>query len=218
MDNLDIMRARHAVRSYLIKPIEEEKRSILIEAVNAVNAESSFHFQLCFDEPKAFSSFMAHYGHFENVQNYLVLAARKNQDEPVGYEGEKIVLKLQEIGLNSCWVGLTYAKRKASIALEKGEKVYGVIAFGYGATKGIPHSNKDIAVLTHLEGTKPTNWDEIVEAALLAPTAVNQQKFLLSCIDGKMSIALRGNGFFAKVDLGIVKYHVEVIGGVKIDG
>jgi hypothetical protein len=122
------------------------------------------------------------------------------------------------MGLNSCWVGLTYGKRKTEVQIPKGGKCFGVIAFGYGKTQGVAHSSKDIALLTHVEGEKPAYWDLGVQAALLAPTAMNQQKFCLSCINGKPSIALRGSGFFAKVDLGIVKCHFELATGVRIDG
>jgi hypothetical protein len=218
MDILETMKARHAVRSYLPKPIEEEKKERLQTLVKELNQESGLDLQAFFDEPKAFSTFIAHYGHFENVANYLALVGPKGAEETIGYEGEKFVLELQAMGLNSCWVGLTYGKRKTSVKIQKGEKSYGVIAFGYGKSQGVPHVSKDVALLTHVEGEKPSYWDLGVEAALLAPTAVNQQKFRLSCIAGKPHIALRGNGFFAKVDLGIVKCHFELASGVKIDG
>lgn len=43
-------------------------------------------------------------------------------------------------------------------------------------------------------------------AALLAPTAMNQQKFRFTLKDGKVS-AKAGTGFYSKIDLGIAKYH-----------
>ena len=51
-----------------------------------------------------------------------------------------------------------------------------------------------------------------VEAALLAPTAVNQQKFYLT-LDGNKVKAKAGLGPCAKMDLGIVKYHFELGAG-----
>ena len=53
-----------------------------------------------------------------------------------------------------------------------------------------------------------------VEAELLAPTAMNQQKFLFS-FDGNRVSAKAGMGFYTKVDLGIVKYHFEVGAGTE---
>ena len=51
-----------------------------------------------------------------------------------------------------------------------------------------------------------------VEAALLAPTAMNQQKFVFSLKEDRVSIK-PGLGFYSKVDLGIVKYHFELGAG-----
>ena len=51
-----------------------------------------------------------------------------------------------------------------------------------------------------------------IRAALLAPTAMNQQKFKLDLEEGHVK-ARAGIGPYAKVDLGIVKYHFEVGSG-----
>lgn len=51
-----------------------------------------------------------------------------------------------------------------------------------------------------------------VEAALLAPMAMNQQKFFLT-LAGERVLAKAGTGFCTKMDLGIVKYHFEIGAG-----
>ena len=48
-----------------------------------------------------------------------------------------------------------------------------------------------------------------MEAALLAPTAINQQKFHFT-LDGDTVRAKAGLGPCAKIDLGIVKCHFEI--------
>ena len=55
----------------------------------------------------------------------------------------------------------------------------------------------------------------MVACALLAPTAINQQKFKFSLHDGNKVSVKAGLGFYSKVDLGIVKYHFEIGAGVK---
>lgn len=75
---------------------------------------------------------MAHYGKFDGVANYVALIGTRGQDEKIGHSGERIVLKAQELGLNSCWVGLTYEKGKTKVNKAKGEKIYCVLALGYG--------------------------------------------------------------------------------------
>ena len=49
-------------------------------------------------------------------------------------------------------------------------------------------------------------------AAMLAPTAMNQQKFCLSLSEGAVKAENLG-GFYSKVDLGIVQYHFELGAG-----
>ena len=55
-----------------------------------------------------------------------------------------------------------------------------------------------------------------IEAALLAPTAVNQQKFTFTLDGDTPSVGVSANGPFVRLDLGIVKYHFELGSGRKI--
>lgn len=52
-----------------------------------------------------------------------------------------------------------------------------------------------------------------MEAALLAPTAVNQQKFHFTLRDGCVSAKAGLIGGCLKIDLGIVKCHFELGAG-----
>lgn len=216
MNLTEAMKIRHSVRQYENKPLEAEVISALQAEIADCNKESGLHIQLVTNEPKAFDGFMAHYGKFSGVKNYIALIGKKDSalDEKCGYFGERLVLKAQQLGLNTCWVAMTYSKIKTAFALDKGEKLCLVIALGYGQTQGIPHKSKAISEVARVD-KKMTDWFKNgVEAALLAPTAMNQQKFLFSFDGGKVS-AKAGIGFYAKVDLGIVKYHFEVGAGTE---
>lgn len=214
MEMIEVMKSRHSVRSYTDKKIEGKVKSELIACIEECNKESGLHIQGCFDEPKAFDSFMAHYGKFHNVKNYIALVGKKgkNLEEQCGYYGEKIVLKAQELGLNTCWVAMTYSKGKSSCEILKGEKLCLVIAIGYGSTKGVSHKIRTVEEVSKVKGIMPDWFRKGVEAALLAPTAVNQQKFMLTLDENKVE-AKALLGFNSKVDLGIVKYHFETIAG-----
>lgn len=180
--------------------------------INDVNAESKLSIQAFYDEPKCFNSFMAHYGKFENVKNYIAIVGNKNDQEKAGYYGEKIVLKCQELGLNTCWVAMTHGKSKAEI--ERGQKLLIIISLGYGKTQGVPHKSKSIVELGKAD--QSTEWfDRGMEAVSLAPTAVNQQKFQLELKNGKVTAKNLG-GFYSKIDLGIVKYHFEAVTGHEV--
>lgn len=214
MDILTAMEVRHSVRSYLDKPLEDGIKSALQTEINAINRENGLHFQLITDEPKAFDSFMAHYGKFSGVKNYIVLAGPKvpDLDERCGYYGERLALLAQQLGLNTCWVAMTYKKTPGAFELFPGEKLTVVIALGYGATQGAPHQSKSAKSVSRVSGAAPEWFLSGVNAALLAPTAMNQQKFTLILENGKVQ-AKAGVGFYTKVDLGIVRYHFEAGAG-----
>lgn len=214
MELLEAMQQRHSVRQYTDMPIEAEALRALREEIAACNRESGLHIQLVTDEPKAFDSFMAHYGKFSGVRNYIALIGKKSGklEELCGCCGERLVLKAQQLGLNTCWVAMTYKKIPAAFQIEKGEKLTVVIALGYGQTQGAAHKSKSAAQVSNLNSNSPAWFKSGVEAALLAPTAMNQQKFVLTCENGTVS-AKAGTGFYTKLDLGIVKYHFELGAG-----
>lgn len=210
----EAVKTRHSVRQYQTKPLEPEVISQLQAEIDACNREGGLHIQLVTGEEKAFDGFMAHYGKFSGVTNYIAMIGRKNAqlDEKCGYYGERLVLKAQQLGLNSCWVAMTYSKIKTAFVIDQGEKLCVVIALGYGKTQGAPHKSKTIAEVAKAELEMPDWFKRGVEYALLAPTAMNQQKFSLSR-SGRKVTARAGMGLYAKVDLGIIKYHFELGAG-----
>lgn len=214
MDLLEAMKNRHSVRQYMEKPIEPELLTALQAEIDDCNRESGLHIQLVTNEPKAFDSFMAHYGKFSGVTNYIALVGKKTRDfdEKCGYYGERIVLRAQQLGLNTCWVALTYSKTPGTFKVEAGEKLALVISLGYGKTQGVKHRSKPASKVSNLTPESPRWFKNGVKAALLAPTAINQQKFYLTQSNSKVS-ARSGLGFHTKLDLGIVKYHFELGAG-----
>ena len=213
MEILEIMKQRHSVRQYEDRPIEPEKRAALDALAADLNRKAGLHIQIIYDEPKCFDSMMAHYGKFSGVKNYISLVGPKSAalDETLGYSGEQLVLKAQELGLNTCWVAMTHGKSRAEIG--KGEKEVCLIALGYGCTSGAAHKSKAVQELCNYHGAMPDWFLRGMEAALLAPTAMNQQKFFFTLQpDGKVKAAC-GKGFYTKLDLGIVKYHFEALAG-----
>ena len=216
MEILALMKQRHSVRQYKNIAIDSKQRTVLNQLIEKINNEEGLHIQIFYDEPKCFDSMMAHYGKFTGVKNYIALVGKKSPklDETLGYYGENIVLKIQELGLNSCWVAMTHGKSKADVC--RGEKQICLIAFGYGETQGVPHKNKSLQAVCNHTKNMPEWFLNGMEAALLAPTAMNQQKFFFQYLaDGTIS-AVCGKGFYTKLDLGIVKYHFEIGSGRKL--
>lgn len=216
-DSLELMRKRHSVRQYLDKRIPEDLRAQLDAYAAELNRQGELHMQIIYDEPECFSSRMAHYGRFENCSNYIALVGKRAGDleERCGYYGEMLVLKAQELGLNTCWVALTHGKSKAVLRPEEKEVI--LIALGYGRTQGTAHRGKNAAAVSNGTDSSPDWFKRGVEAALLAPTAVNQQKFRFE-LSGSNTVTARAGlvGSCLRIDLGIVKCHFALGAGQEI--
>lgn len=215
MEILEIMQQRHSVRQYTDRAIEPEKRTVLDALTQEINRKAGLSVQIIYDDPKCFDSFMAHYGKFAGVRNYIALVGKKapGLDETLGYYGEELVLKAQELGLNTCWVALTHGKSKAAVG--RGEKEVCLIALGYGVTQGVEHKSRPMQELCTCGEPMPEWFRCGMNAAMLAPTAMNQQKFRFELLPDGMVKAACGSGFYTRLDLGIVKYHFEAVTGKK---
>ena len=206
--------ARHSVRQYIEKPIEQEKIAQLQALIDECNTEGQIHLQLVTNEPKAFASGMAKYGGFKGVSNYIAVVGPKGADEKLGFYGEKVVLLAQALGLNTCWVGLSYKKQPDKYHIFDGESIVTVIALGYGANQGKAHpQKKGIEHFCHVEGDMPEWFRHGMEAALLAPTAVNQQKFEFILHDGNRVEARTRFSFIGYATLDLAKCHFEIGAG-----
>lgn len=222
MTLLEAIKARHSVRAYRGQPLSDADAHALQEKIDAVNREGRLHIQLIRNEPKAFQGTLAKYGKFRGVTDYLVMAGAKadDLDERIGYYGEQLVLFAQTIGLNTCWVGLSYTKVPGTYVLNDSEVIKAYIAIGYGETQGVPHKIKRIDQVSNVSENTPDWFSRGVEAALLAPTAVNQQKFsfeFLPAEDDQLPRVRAKKGFsligYTHMDLGIAKYHFELGAG-----
>ena len=218
MDIKEAIKARHSVRQYRETPVAEDVRKELEDLILACNAESGLHLQLICDEPECFNNLLAHYGRFRNVRNYVALAGDKDRgdlEEKCGYYGQKIVLAAQQMGLNTCWVAGTFSRGKCKAVIDHGEKIVCVISIGYGEEEGKKHKGKPLSKLCEVpEEEMPVWFKNGVIAAMMAPTAMNQQKFRIS-LEGDTAVITAGKGPMVKIDLGIVRYNFEAASGHK---
>lgn len=212
MTVIEAMQCRHSVRQYQDKAVAEDAVFALRQETERCNQEGGLHIQLVLNEPKAFDCLTAHYGKFKGVKNYIALIGKNGSDELLGYYGERLVLLAQTLGLNTCWVASTYKKVRSAFQVEKGEKLAAVVAFGYGQTQGTAHRSKELAALSQFEGEAPQWFINGMQAVQLAPTALNQQKFLFIGRDRTVRAKAK-RAFYAKIDLGIAKYHFEIGAG-----
>lgn len=196
MNSTEWMKKRHSVRSYNGKPLSEHLRKELEEKIRQINQESGQKFQLLVNEPKAFSGILARstYGKFDGVVNYIALVG--DDERKLGYYGEELVHFCTNLGLKSCWVGLTYKKEKNLIDTPSGMKLYGVIALGESDTDGYAHPLRNMKELMADPNQQVPKWFEAgMEGVRLAPSAVNQQKYRFSLQNGRPT-ATSGFGFY----------------------
>lgn len=220
MTLLEAIDARHSVRRYISRPLEREAVDCLRAKIDECNSKGNLHIQLVLNERKGFSGMLA-YGSFSGVENYIVMAGHRadDLDERVGYYGEQIVLLAQQLGLGTCWAGLSYRKVKGAYALDSEEKVACMISLGYPDDAGRKHKCKSVEDVSNSGVSTPGWFEKGVRAALKAPTAVNQQKFYIEyagvkdgrhCVRARRHFSMVG---YTSMDLGIVKLHFEIGAG-----
>lgn len=217
----EAIKARHSVRQYLDKPIEAEKIERLQSLIDEYNKKAGLHMQLVTNEPNAFSGGRAKYGKFSGVSNYIAMICPKSKDVELGYYGEYIVLEAQRMGLNTCWVALTFNNQPKQYIISKGESLNTLISFGYGATQGTQHPQRrsfdEVAKDARSAKVEFPEWFcRGIEAALLGPSALHQQKFAFVLHDGdrvepKIPFTLLPQS--TPTDLGIAKCHFEITAG-----
>ncbi len=217
MTELEALQSRHSVRKYQDRPLEASDVAALQEEISKINKEGDLHMQLVLNERKAFKGFLS-YGNFSNVSNYVMVVGKKSDslEYRAGYYGEKLVLFAQRIGLNTCCVGLTYKKVDGAFEVGSDEKVVLCIAVGYGEADGFrSHKIKRPDQVSNVTPDSPEWFKKGVDAALLAPTAVNQQKFYFEYIPENKVKPSKGTSLvgYTKIDLGIAMYNFEIGAG-----
>ncbi|MBQ7542988.1 MAG: nitroreductase [Clostridia bacterium] len=209
----DLVRCRHSVRQFREKSIPQEVRDELDAFARQCSIAGELSIQIIYDEPRCFNSRKAHYGKFRNCSNYIALVGKNGEDleERCGYYGEQVVLKAQELGLNTCWAALTHGKSEAIVAEDETEVI--LIALGYGQTQGRSRKSKSFSQVSDNTTNLPDWYIRGIRSALCAPTAMNQQKFKFSLNGDRVSVRTGRFGPCLRIDLGIVKYHFELLAG-----
>ena len=211
MTEIEAIKARHAVRNYLDKPIEADKIDKLKAKIAECNQKGNLHLQFLEDAGKTFNRLLNKAMGLGSAPSVIACVGREDDtlEERIGYYGEQVVLLAQDLGLNTCWAG-TFNAKNLPAEINDGEKAVIVIAIGYGANEGKQHKSKSVEQVIMGKGEKPYWFNYGVEMALLAPTAINQQKFEIGLNDDGTVYFEDKGGPYSKVDIGIVKYHFEV--------
>ena len=205
--------ARHSVRQYSNRPLTEEQAKVLRQQIAESNIAKNLHMQLVLNDTKALSGIMAKFLRFSGATNYIAMVGSESYhlQEDLGYEGERLVLLAQTMGLNTCWVGGTFS-RNHNVQVDRDEMYVAVIAIGHGLTQGKQHTSKPVETFADING-KPDWFRQGVECAMLAPTAMNRQNFHFTLLPDNTVKATSKPAPFAGLDLGIAKLHFELGAG-----
>ncbi len=152
--------------------------------------------------------------------------------EEVGYTGEGIVLEAAAQGLDTCWVGGFFSRARVSALLEIGEheRVLAVSPVGYARRSGsleervmagLGRHHRRLALaklITRSDQPDLPEWIRIsLEAARLAPSAVNRQPWNFEVRESEVTIGVRpGVPDFTiskRLDCGIAMLQFEVGAG-----
>lgn len=212
MDIIEAIYACHSVRKYIDKGIPVDIIGALQDKIAECNKVGNLNIQLVLNETKAFTGMLS-YGQFSGVKNYLVMVGKKGKDldERVGYYSEQIVLLAQTLGLNTCWGGISYRKVPEAYNVGMEENL------GYGETQGVSYKIKSARQVRNACDLTPAWFQKGVEAALLVPTAINQQKFSFEYLGMKDNrhFVKANKGFsiigYTQMDLGITKCHSKLL-------
>ena len=212
MDLKEAMQKRHMVRKYIDKSLPDDLINRINERISMNNEKHKLSMKLMINNNKGVNSIMKLIM-AKGVNNFIILAGdnSENLDERLGYSGADIMLYAQTLGLNTWWVGGTF-NRSVSQYVEN-KKVTGIIAIGYGESQGKPHKSKMVEDVSKYNGTVIPSWFiSGVDGALLAPTALNKQDFMIIGDGNKVKIEC-DNGIFTGSNVGLIKYHFELGSG-----
>ena len=219
MTDIEAIRQRHSVRQYKPDRIEAEKAALIKAKSDELNKEGDLHLQFVEDAEKTYNKLFNRVSGLGTAPSVIACVGKDDAslDQRVGYYGEKLVLYAQQIGLNTCWTG-TFNRKNIAADIPDGERLVISIAIGYGKDPGRARKSKSKEQVSDASGassSRPEWFENGVEAALLAPTAINQQKFLIKLNADESVEFIDKGGVLSQVDLGIVKCHFEIGSGKK---
>jgi hypothetical protein len=183
------------------------------------------------DQPsdRVFLGFIGSYGKIEKAPGYIAFIGDMDSprvQEAVGYTGEGIILEATALGIGTCWVGGFFRLEAVEnqITVAKNERILAVTPVGIPLDSfsfqeklmtgfGFMHKRKQLSELVN--GTPKHQWmKSALEAARLAPSAVNRQPWRFILGESSISVALdksRGTYKIARrLDCGIAMLHLEL--------
>jgi hypothetical protein len=183
---------------------------------------------------KVFKGAIGSYGKIKGATAFIAFIGdmeSRSVHEHVGYTGEGIVLEIEAMGLNTCWVGGLFKPKVVESLVDIGEdeRVLAVTPVGSApkhlsfeerlmAGFGLLHRRKPLSKL--VIGLKDSEWPEWIslalEAARLAPSRVNRQPWRFHVEKESIAVAVNSGNMeieavtSERLCCGIAMLHIEV--------
>jgi len=229
--------ARRSRRAYdRSKPIGTEVKNRLHEVCTGFRPFGSVRVEFISEPPDdVFANALGFYGNIKGAPAFLAFIgdmSDPNVQEKMGYSGEAAVLEATALGLGTCWVALTYNAKavKSLVKLGPTEKLICVSPVGYTAETwsfeeiafdfisgfGAYHQRKPLQGM--VSGLAETGWPDwakaAVEAARLAPSAMNRQPWGFDIDKSGITVSIKDRGpefnVARRLDCGIAMLHIEL--------
>ena len=240
MDLFDAIYRRKSTRDYSDEMLPDKTLEEISEKTSTVeplypNSETEFQIRDWTEMEDFVSGLIGGYGKIE-APHYIIAFCGKDRRnlENLGYTLEKIVLEITGLGLATCWMGSHFdndALKEEFGTIERLEPrtliAFGKPGKGKDALRGDPDetSRKDLSeILLKDPGEVPEGWSKILDAARMAPSAMNSQPWRFDLneegihvytksgegIINKLGKALGNLGELNKIDAGIALRHIKI--------
>jgi nitroreductase len=224
---------RRAYRTYeKNKPVEVEKLATLDKVCREFKPFPGVRISLVNKPVEDIFKFIAgSYGVIKNAPAFLAFIGNADNpfvNEQAGYTGEGIILEATDLGLNTCWVGNAFNAKKITslIEINENERLIAVSPLGYAINgqslmdkvmTGFGRTHKRLPAEQLVSGFsyEQSPWiKDAVEAARLAPSAVNRQPWGFDIEEDGITVFIRSKGTDAgipfRLDCGIAMLHIEL--------
>ena len=242
----ELIESRSSWRSYKSQPLELELHRQIIDYISQQTVGPLGHttrFQLIEkDDPlRIDNASFGTYGFIKNARNFIAGAVEKGTRhwEDYGYNLEKIILRMTDLGLGTCWLGGTFKRSEFGPLLNVGikEVIPAITPVGYGTTN---RAVRDRVIRWGAKSRTRRPWKvlffdgsfslplsvfvagkfvQVLEMVRLAPSASNRQPWRIVRDDGIFHFFLQRtpnySGFtksvdLQRVDMGIAMCHFDL--------
>jgi nitroreductase len=205
----DAMRARRSVRRYTASPTDEQ-----LSRLGALARQLTWQgVRIMLLKGPGLKNAI------RGTDVYAVIAATKETlGEQEGYAGEAMALECAAMGLGTCWLGAGFYKsivRRAAKAKDN-ERIKCVLSIGQCDSPRSKHKRRKplekICGMADAQRAALPAWQQsALNAAMLAPSAINRQPWRFVVAPGALQVLEAGSNFgYGPIDRGIAMLHVAV--------